>query len=227
MQPSAILSVQDLGRQVNQRWIWQNLTFAVYPGDRLAVIGASGTGKSLMLRAIAGLDPVQQGQIDFAGQPLTAWDMPAYRARVMYLHQRPVLPEGSVEQMLCQVYTFKGHRHARYDRDRIIMYLNQLGRSDRFLDLSTRSLSGGESQLAAFLRALQLSPTLLLLDEPTASLDPDTAHQVEQLVVTWQAEDAERAYLWTSHSPEQLQRITDRAIALSPSMESADGTPVH
>ena len=59
------LSVAELGRQVQNRWIWQGVSFELHPGERLAVIGASGTGKSLLLRALAGLDSVQKGQIIF------------------------------------------------------------------------------------------------------------------------------------------------------------------
>lgn len=227
MDTSVILSIHNLGRQVNQHWIWKGLTFDVQAGDRLGIIGASGTGKSLLLRAIAGLDPVQGGQIIFNGKDLKEWDMPTYRTGVMYLHQRPALPEGTVEQMLRQVYSFACHRHTCYARDRIVAYLETLGRSALFLEQPTQSLSGGEGQIASFLRALQLSPTVLLLDEPTASLDPDATYQVEQLVATWQAEDPRRAYFWTSHSPEQIQRVTHRTLTLSPPMELADGTPVH
>jgi putative ABC transport system ATP-binding protein len=227
MGKSPLLSVQNLGRQIDGRWIWQEISFSVNPGDRLAVVGASGTGKSLLLRAIAALDPVQAGEIWFAGRALRDWSIPQYRAQVIYLHQRPALPEGSIEAALCQVYRFASHRQATYDRDRILFYLKHLGRSPQFLEQSTRTLSGGESQIAAFLRALQLSPQLLLLDEPTASLDPETAQQIEALVMAWQAEDPQRAYLWTSHAPEQIQRVTERAIALSQPSEAPHGSTLH
>lgn len=226
MEKSALLSVYDVGRCLDQRWIWRNLTFTVQMGDRLAIVGASGTGKTLLLRAIAGLDPIQAGTITFAGKSLATWAMPAYRARVIYLHQRPVLPEGTVEQMLRQVYTFASHRHMSYDRDRLLTYLNSLGRTEEFLNQATRSLSGGESQIAAFLRALQLSPDILLLDEPTASLDLEATHQLEALIAHWHQENPQRAYLWTSHSPEQIQRVTDRAIALSPPQELRYGVSI-
>lgn len=211
---SPLLSIERLGRQIQNRWIWQGISFEVWPGDRLAAIGASGTGKSLLLRAIAGLDPVQQGRIVFGGRSLESWYMPLYRSHIVYLHQRPALLEGSVEENLQYIYKLAGHRDQVYNREQILGYLDLLGRTADFLERPSAALSGGEAQIVAFLRALQLSPCILLLDEPTASLDPETAHCLESLVDVWQAEDSTRAYLWTSHNPTQIQRMTNRQIAL-------------
>jgi putative ABC transport system ATP-binding protein len=213
--PCALLSVVGLSRQVQEKWIWQGINFDVFQGDRIAVVGASGTGKSLLLRAIARLDPVQAGRIIFDGQPVERQSMPQYRSQVIYLHQRPALIEGTVEANLQQVYQLAVHRHRVYDHNQILHYLKLLGRTEEFLQRSSTVLSGGESQIVAFLRALQLSPRILLLDEPTASLDIETAQRLEALVQAWQSENLDRAYLWTSHDPVQLRRITDRQITLN------------
>lgn len=208
------LSVAGLGRQVQNRWIWQGVSFELHPGERLAVIGASGTGKSLLLRALAGLDSVQKGQIIFKGKSLEAWLMPQYRTQIIYLHQRPALLEGTVEENLRYIYKLATHRDKVYNRRQILAYLEILGRTADFLEIPSAALSGGESQIVAFLRALQLSPCVLLLDEPTASLDTETSRCLESLVDTWQSENNERAYIWTSHDPTQIQRVTDRQITL-------------
>ena len=211
-----ILTVTGLGRCVQNYWVWRDLSFEVWGGDRLAVVGPSGSGKSLLLRALAGLDAVQEGQIVFDEKPLVDWFMPSYRCQIIYLHQRPALIEGTVEENLQQVYKLASHRDQGFDRQRILEYLHLIGRTGDFLDRPIAALSGGEAQIAAFLRALQLSPGMLLLDEPTASLDPETAYRLEDLVQAWQAEDPQRAYLWTSHNPTQLERITDRHLSLGP-----------
>lgn len=209
-----ILSVQNLGQSVEKYWIWNHLSFQLFPGEQVAVVGVSGSGKSLLLRALAGLEPVQAGQIIFQGQPMNSHFMPSYRSQVIYLHQRPALLEGTVESNLQQVYRLAVHRQQVYNRKLILDYLHLLHKTADFLQRPVSAISGGEAQIVAFLRALQLSPKVLLLDEPTASLDAGTAQSLEALVTAWQHQDPQRAYLWTSHDPTQLSRITNRQITL-------------
>ncbi|MCP6760259.1 MAG: ATP-binding cassette domain-containing protein [Fischerella sp. CENA71] len=209
-----ILCVQNLGRIIEKSWMWSNLSFQLFAGEQVAVVGASGSGKSLLLRALAGLDPVQAGQIIFQGQPINSYFMPTYRSQIIYLHQRPALWEGTVEENLQQVYRLAVHRHQVYNRELILNYLHLLQKTPEFLQRPVSALSGGEAQIVAFLRALQLSPSVLLLDEPTASLDAITAQSLEALVTVWQNEQPYRAYFWTSHDPTQLERVTNRQITL-------------
>jgi putative ABC transport system ATP-binding protein len=209
-----ILSVQNLGRQIQNRWIWHYLNFELHSGEKVAVVGASGSGKSLLLRALAGLDSVQEGQITFWGKPINSWFMPFYRSQIIYLPQRPALWEGTTEENLQQVYRLASHRDKVYNRKLILEYLHLLNRDADFLQRPVSAISGGEAQITAFLRALQLSPQVLLLDEPTASLDGETARCLETLVAAWLDGDPQRAYLWTSHDPLQLERLTTRQIIL-------------
>jgi putative ABC transport system ATP-binding protein len=178
---SPLLLVEGLGRQVQNRWVWQDISFELQPGERLAVTGPSGAGKSLLLRAIANLDSIQAGQITFNGQPLTSWSMQRYRTHVIYLHQRPAIWEGTVESNLQQVYKLASHRDKRYDRQQILNYLAVLGRSADFLKRSSARAT----------------------------------HNFESLVNTWLTENPKRAYLWTSHDPAQLERVTNRSITVS------------
>jgi putative ABC transport system ATP-binding protein len=213
-QQEPTLILQNLSRQVQNRWLWQALNLEIYPGDRIAIKGASGVGKSLLLRTIAGLEPLQTGQILFQGQSLAMLSMPDYRAKVMYLHQRPALLEGTVEDNLKVPFQLKIHRHQRYNRDLILTYLTQLDRPISFLGTPSPVLSGGEMQIVALLRSLQLSPQILLLDEPTASLDDQTTLQVEFLLTQWQAADPQRILIWVSHNVAQLKRVCDRWMEL-------------
>ncbi len=209
-----ILSVQGLGRKIDKYWIWRNLNFELFSGEKVAVLGASGSGKSLLLRTLAGLDRVQAGKIIFQGKTINSSYLPNWRSQIIYLHQRPALWFGTVESNLKQVYHLKANRHLVYNRAAILDYLQLLNKNADFLKRPVSAISGGEAQIVAFLRALQLAPKILLLDEPTASLDVQTAHSLEALVVAWQAQNPQRAYLWTSHDSIQLQRITNRQISL-------------
>ncbi|MGB3615248.1 MAG: ATP-binding cassette domain-containing protein [Elainellaceae cyanobacterium] len=208
-----ILSANGLRRQLGDRLLWKDLSFELFPEERVGLIGPSGSGKTLLLRTLVLLDPLQQGQITFQGRPLKVQSITQYRTQVIYLPQRPAAFDGTVEDNLKRVFTLAAQT-GLYQRSRIEHYLAILNRAPDFLDQLVRRLSGGESQILALLRALQLQPKVLLLDEPTASLDPDATQQVEALVHQWMSEDTQRACLWTSHNPQQIQRVTNRQIDL-------------
>jgi putative ABC transport system ATP-binding protein len=213
-----VLEIQNLGRQIQGRWIWQQLNFELLPGERCAIVGEAGAGKTLLLRTIAALDPIQSGSLVFHGKPLSDWYTPRYRTQVIYLHQRPALLEGTVEQNLQFIDKLSMHQSLepyQQKRQRILTYLSSLGRTEDFLDRPIYALSGGEAQIAAFLRAFLCAPAVLLLDEPTASLDAHTEQQFEHLIDLWQQEDPSRAYFWTSHDPAQLERMTHRRLTLN------------
>lgn len=209
-----LLRASGLTRTVADRTLWRRLELELAPGERLAVSGASGTGKTLLMRTLAGLERIEAGDIHFMGRPMSAWRMPEYRSRLLLLAQRPALPDGEVEAALQAPFAFRAHRQRRFDRRRALSYLERAGRGEAFLARPTATLSGGEAQLAALLRALVLEPQVLLLDEPTASLDAAATAAVEALVSAWLEERADRAYLWTSHDAAQLDRVTSRAVRL-------------
>ncbi|MEO0851940.1 MAG: ATP-binding cassette domain-containing protein [Cyanobacteria bacterium J06648_11] len=208
------LTVTGLGRKLGDRWLWQALEFALPPHARLGLVGASGSGKTLLLRTLAGLDVVERGVVALDGRPLGQWSLPSYRTRVLYVSQQAALWEGTVEDNLQAVFQLSVHHHRRFDRDRILSALAAFGRDREFLARSAGQLSGGERQIVSLLRALQLDPQVLLLDEPTASLDPAATRAAEALVDRWMKAKGDRACMWTSHDREQLERVTNRLLFL-------------
>ncbi len=210
-----LLEAEDLARQLEGRWLWQGVTFTLEAGERLALVGPSGAGKTLLLRQLAWLDPLPQGRILLRGRSPSQWSPPAYRARVAYLPQRAIALAGTVEQNLRQVLSYASQHGRTYAEARILDWLHQLGRGSSFLALTAERLSGGELQLLALLRALQLDPEILLLDEPTASLDPATTEQVEALLRQW-LDRGPRACMITSHDGAQIGRFSGRQLGLNP-----------
>lgn len=209
----ALLCVRGLASEVDSRVLWSGVDLSLQAGDRVALVGPSGSGKTVLLRTLAGLVEPVAGSIRCQGKPLHQWWMPQYRAQVMYLPQRPALPEGSVEEALAAPFRLRVHRGRRFLRDSAAAHLKRLGRSAAFLGQQTATLSGGESQLVNVMRAVMLEPAVLLLDEPTASLDAAAAAQVEELVEAWMAAGP-RACVWTSHDRSQLARVTARILDL-------------
>jgi len=212
------LRLCDASRLVPGRetWLLQHVNLEVRAGQRVALVGPSGAGKSLLLRCLALLDPLDQGQLEFRGKCVSAAETPAYRRQVMYVPQRAVLIEGTVRENLALPFMLAGWQGRTPDWDWHVARLAEVGRDAGFLERGHRELSGGEGQLVQLLRICQLRPTVLLLDEPTASLDTHSTQVAERWLQAWFEEaQRERAWLWISHSPEQAQRVGPRTLEVA------------
>jgi len=205
-----LLEADSIGRRHpdGDRWLLSDITCRVRAGDRIAVVGPSGSGKTLLLRALAALDPLDTGQVLWNGDAVRGSLVPHFRRHFVYLHQRATLLEGTVEDNFRQPFALHIHRGIAFNRERVDEWLAKLGRDGSFLSKKHLDLSGGEAQLVALLRAIQLDPCVLLLDEPTAALDQAATGAVEQLVEMWYAERPdERATVWVSHDRDQAGRV--------------------
>ncbi len=213
---ATIIQVDRISRRnpKSDGWLIKDVSLTLAPGDRLGLVGPSGAGKTVLLRALALLDPLDSGTILWQGRAECGEGVPRYRTRVIYLHQRPALFEGTVEDNLRLPFGLSAHRDREFDRRRALELLAVLGRDEEFLSKPSRRLSGGEGQLVALVRALQLDPTILLLDEPTASLDSTASGGVENVLESWLAHESGRAFVWVSHDQEQTERLTRRKIRL-------------
>lgn len=186
-------------------------------GQVAMLIGPSGSGKSLLLRSLCGLDRPDEGTIRYRGVELDGGSLPEHRSRVLYVQQAPVLVAGTVTDNLELPREFRVHAGRGSLSHRSGRILADLGKEPDFLARRASLLSGGERQLVGLARALALDPEVLLLDEPTAHLDPATTARVEALVQHW-ASDSDRGVLWTSHDPAQVDRIRR-----GPLLELGDG----
>jgi putative ABC transport system ATP-binding protein len=213
-----LLDVQCIGRRISggtdgSQWLFRDVSLSVQGGERIGLVGPTGAGKTVLLRAISLLDPLDAGRICWCGAPLTPQAVPAFRSGVIYLHQRPAIGAGTVEDNLRQPFALKQHRERSFRKEHVIGMLMQVGRGEEFLRKPSQNLSGGERHLTSLLRAIQLEPRVLLLDEPTAALDPAATEAVERLVLEWHSQGG-RAFIWVSHHAQQIQRLAGRVVAL-------------
>jgi len=210
-----MLEATGLRRLAGERVLLDGVSVSIQGGDRIAIVGPTGSGKTLMLRSLAKLDPLDAGEVHWQGTPVLGDDIPSFRSQVIYLHQRPALVEGTVEDNLRQPFTLRVHRDKRFNRERVAELLSSLDRDNSFLSQQQRDLSGGESQLTSLLRAIQLDPSILLLDEPTAALDAASSSMVETLVTRWFDEmPMARATVWVTHDHEQSQRVSTSVLQI-------------
>jgi putative ABC transport system ATP-binding protein len=177
-----VLSLRGVTKRFAARTVLNDISMDLAAGEYVAVIGESGIGKSTLLNVIAGLEPVDTGEVLFEGKSLTAMDDDALtllrRDSFGFVFQAfHVLPQLSVEQNVSLPLLLKN----REDRERVRKAISAVGLSGREQS-PPRELSGGELQRVAIARALAGEPKLVLADEPTGNLDPDNAEKILSLL---------------------------------------------
>lgn len=200
--------------------IFENLDFALRAGEYIALMGESGAGKSTLLNIIAGLEPATSGEISLAGQIFSTGkranndDQATLfrRQKIGFVFQAfHLLPYLNVSENIALPLRLN-HWAAAEINTRVQAMLASVGLTEKALALP-RELSGGEMQRVAIARALAHRPQLLLADEPTGNLDPDTAAQIMALLRAEIQRNGTTAILVT-HS-EIAARSADRAVELS------------
>jgi len=192
--------------EVGGKALVDGLSLELAPGSRSVIMGPNGAGKSLTLRLIAGLIRPSAGSITYGGRAADA----ALLRRIAVVFQRPVMLRRSVAANLRHALATYGVPRA--ERARRIEELLALGQLQDLADRPARVLSGGEQQRLSMVRALAAEPDLLLLDEPTASLDPQATAAIEALVE--QASENGVKIVLVTHDRGQAQRLADEILFL-------------
>ena len=203
----------------------KNIAFSVAKGEVLGIAGVAGNGQDELLLALSGELRAGPAQLRLNGQPIGNAQIPHYRCHISYLSQRPALLDGTVEDNLRFPFSLKTSRKRRFDLATVTTLLGHAGKTPDFLAKRAADLSGGESQVVSLIRTLQLNPEVLLLDEPTAALDPTSSREVEALIDPWFAVDRSRACVWVSHDLEQARRMSDIHLQMSAGVLSGVAQP--
>jgi len=179
-------------------------------GEILALVGPSGAGKSTLLRLLNFLEYPDAGTLAFQGLPVVPGAVPlALRRQVTTVFQRPALLSTTVTRNIAYGLRLRGQRDAQTE----IAHLLELIGLTELARAPARALSGGEAQRVALARALIIQPTVLLLDEPTANLDPYNVGLIET-VVRQRNQEAGTTVVLVTHNVFQARRLAQRVVFL-------------
>ena len=198
----------DLQQTYNGRRVLDIDRLDIGRGEVLAVLGPSGSGKSTLLRLLNFLERPSAGMLTFDGQAADTLPL-EQRRRVTTVFQRPALLRRSVTANIAYGLTLRGKKLS--DRE-ATAWLNRLGLAHLARQRADK-LSAGEAQRVALARALVLRPDVLLLDEPSANLDPYNIGLIEQLVAEAHAETG-MTVVWVTHDIFQARRVAGRVAFL-------------
>ena len=188
------------------------LSFDLAPSDRLGMVGATGVGKTTLLRLLVRLQDPSAGQIIFKGQAIQSLSPLSLRRQIVLVPQEPRLLGLTVQETLfyplrlqnCPVKTIA----QRFDHWR-----SQMPFPDDWLDRGELQLSVGQRQWISTLRGLMMEPQILLLDEPTSALDPDRAQQLITLLQRL-TDNSLLAVIMVNHQREWVHQFAHRLISL-------------
>ncbi|MBL7165140.1 MAG: ABC transporter ATP-binding protein [Dehalococcoidales bacterium] len=206
----SLIETVDLCQRRGDRDILKNINIRIKRGEVFALIGPTGSGKTTLLRLLDLIDTPDRGQLYFDGTDVTesARLRLEARRRMAFVLQKPVVFNTTVYDNI--TYGLRWRGMSRSDiRIRVDRVLEMVGlTTDR--KRNARTLSGGEVQMVAIARAIATEPEVLLLDEPTANLDPVSTARIENLIVSI-IERHDTTIVMATHDLSQGQRLADRA----------------
>ncbi len=180
----------------------------LYEGEIFCLLGPSGAGKTTLLRLLNFLEEPDDGQVFYHGQKYTSgnYQPPLGMMReITTVFQRPALLKANVWSNI--IYPLK-IRNMQVDQGSILELLKELG-IDNLLKQKSKTLSGGEAQRVALARALVFNPRVLLMDEPTANLDPHNIKIIENMVTKY-SQEWSPTVVWITHNHFQAKRVGHR-----------------
>lgn len=204
-----ILNIINLQYESENTSIINGINLSIKGGECISIIGASGSGKSTLLKLCADLLPLTKGTIEFKGKDYKEYNPILLRRKISYCVQLPYLFGATVYDNLTFPFLI---RKEPINKERIFELLKRFNLEEGILQKEVNSLSGGEKQRVALARSLMYVPEILLLDEATASLDPESSLLVEKYIK--ELNDGGVTVLWITHNLEQSKGIFTKRITI-------------
>lgn len=171
------LYIDNIVVAYDDKTIIHNFSLQVGKGETIAVTGASGCGKSSLLKAILGIVPIKAGNINISEMELSAHNIYAFRKKTAYLPQELTFPCEWVHEMIALTFGIKANR-GKENRELLHTYLNKLSLDSDICEKRLSEISGGQRQRIMIAVAALTNKDFILLDEPTSALDKESARKV-------------------------------------------------
>lgn len=227
----AAFSVRDVSYRYDQVHALNGLSMQVARGERVVLLGANGSGKSTLLRLLAGLCFPDRGNISFFGASLTERRLEEesfffnFRRRVGLVFQNPdiqLFNPSVFDEVAFGPLQLRWPKNEI--RDRVEQMLESMG-IGHLRDRAPHRLSGGEKKRVALASVLITDPEVLLLDEPSAALDPLSQSQIIDLLVSWK--NGSKTVITATHDLSTLEDIADRCYVLERGRMAGEGSPLQ
>ncbi|MFL6415277.1 MAG: energy-coupling factor ABC transporter ATP-binding protein [Bryobacteraceae bacterium] len=225
----SIFSVRDVWYAYKNVSALNGISLEVKKGERVALLGPNGSGKSTLLRVLAALSFPQRGEVLFTGETLTeerfsndGFSM-GFRRRVGIVFQNPdvqLFNASVVEEVAFGPLQMRWPKEKV--RESVDAVLAQLGIAE-LRDRPPHRLSGGEKKRVALASVLVLDPEVILLDEPTAGLDPESQNELIRLLSSWAG--SSRTIVISTHDLDTLEDVADRCYILNRGQVAGEGGP--
>ncbi len=220
------IAVEGLRKAFGEQTVLNGVTFQLVPGQVTCVLGRSGTGKSVLLKLLIGLQRPDQGSIHLEGRDISSAspkELNEARKRVGFLFQESALYDSmTIEENVAFPLRRNTTLSAAECREKAHQLLASVG-MDRDLEKMPSDISGGMRKRVGLARALALEPAILMFDEPTAGLDPITAAEIAKLIVDLR-DRRHITSLVVTHDLHTARTIADRLIVLAAGKTLFDGT---
>lgn len=220
-----ILEISHLEKRFGTHEVLKDIDFTVKKGDVISIIGASGSGKSTMLRCINLLENPTGGSILYHGEDITdpKMSVPAYREKVGMVFQNFNLFNNLTVLENCMIGPEKVAKKSKAEAEKLAMqFLEKVG-MEQFINAKPRQLSGGQKQRVAIARALAMEPEVLLFDEPTSALDPEMVGEV--LAVMQSLAESGLTMLVVTHEMGFARNVASKVVFMDEGVIAAQGAP--
>ena len=221
----SIISIKNLKKSFGDHAVLKGVDLEIKKGEVVSVIGASGSGKSTMLRCVNLLETPSDGEILYNGRNIQSaeFNIAEYRAKVGMVFQQFNLFNNMNVLKNCVIGQMKVLKRSREEAEKIALeYLGKVGMS-AFVKARPAQLSGGQKQRVAIARALAMNPDVLLFDEPTSALDPEMVGEV--LSVMKNLAKTGLTMIVVTHEMQFAKDVSSRVVFMDGGFIAEDDTP--